>query len=88
MLLLHKTKTKELSKYSRCSNQVNLDQLHLLNVGDHFSSIDIQGSSNILDIDQKESGDKIMFLDIDSSNNVTVLQEGTGNHFLDIDLTR
>ena len=69
------------------SNQLNLDQLHLLNVGDHFTSIDIQGSSNILDIDQKESGDKIMFLDIDSSNNVTVLQEGTGNHFLDIDLT-
>ena len=69
------------------SNQLNLDQINLLNVGDHFSSIDIQGSSNILDIDQKESGDKIMFLDIDSSNNVTVLQEGTGNHFLDIDLT-
>ena len=69
------------------SNQVNLNQIHLLNAGDHFSSIDIQGSSNILDIDQKESGDKIMFLDIDSSNNVTVLQEGTGNHFLDIDLT-
>ena len=69
------------------SNQLNLDQLHLLNVGDHFTSIDIQGSSNILDIDQKESGDKIMFLDIDSSNNVTVLQEGTGAHFLDIDLT-
>ena len=69
------------------SNQVNLNQIHLQNVGDHFSSIDIQGSSNILDIDQKESGDKIMFLDIDSSNNVTVLQEGTGNHFLDIDLT-
>ena len=69
------------------SNQVNLNQIHLLNVGDHFSSIDIQGSSNILDIDQKESGDKIMFLDIDSSNNVTVLQEGTGDHFLDIDLT-
>ena len=69
------------------SNQLNLDQLHLLNSGDHFSSIDIQGSSNILDIDQKESGDKIMFLDIDSSNNVTVLQEGTGSHFLDIDLT-
>ena len=69
------------------SNQLNLDQLHLLNVGDHFTSIDIQGSSNILDIDQKESGDKIMFLDIDSSNNVTVLQEGTGDHFLDIDLT-
>ena len=69
------------------SNQLNLDQLHLLNVGDHFTSIDIQGSSNILDIDQKESGDKILFLDIDSSNNVTILQEGTGNHFLDIDLT-
>ena len=69
------------------SNQLNLDQLHLLNVGDHFTSIDIQGSSNILDIDQKESGDKILFLDIDSSNNVTVLQEGTGTHFLDIDLT-
>ena len=69
------------------SNTLTLDQLHLLNVGDHFTSIDIQGSSNILDIDQKESGDKILFLDIDSSNNVTILQEGTGDHFLDIDLT-
>lgn len=69
------------------SNQLNLDQIHFLTGGDHFSSIDIQGSSNILDIDQKESGDKILFLDIDSSNNVTVLQEGTGDHFLDIDLT-
>ena len=69
------------------SNTLTLDQLHLLNVGDHFSSIDIQGSSNTLNLDQKESGDKIMFLDIDSSNNVTVLQEGTGDHFLDLNIT-
>ena len=69
------------------SNTFTLDQLHLLNVGDHFTSLNIAGSSNTLNLDQKESGDKIMFLDIDSSNNVTVLQEGTGDHFLDLNIT-
>ena len=69
------------------SNTLTLDQLHLLNVGDHFTSLNIAGSSNSLNLDQKESGDKIMFLDIDSSNNVTVLQEGTGDHFLDLNIT-
>ena len=69
------------------SNTLTLDQLHLLNVGDHFTSLNIAGSSNTLNLDQKESGDKIMFLDIDSSNNVTVLQEGTGDHFLDLNIT-
>ena len=69
------------------SNTLTLDQLHLLNVGDHFTSLNIAGSSNNLNLDQKESGDKIMFLDIDSSNNVTVLQEGTGDHFLDLNIT-
>ena len=69
------------------SNTLTLDQLHLLNVGDHFTSLNISGSSNSLNLDQKESGDKIMFLDIDSSNNVTVLQEGTGDHFLDLNIT-
>tara|TARA_B100000795_G_scaffold13193_1_gene9085 strand:+ start:960 stop:2342 length:1383 start_codon:yes stop_codon:yes gene_type:complete len=69
------------------SNTLTLDQLHLLNVGDHFTSLNIAGSSNNLNLDQKESGDKTMFLDIDSSNNVTVLQEGTGDHFLDLNIT-
>ena len=46
----------------------------------------VNGSSNSLTIDQKETGDKILFLDVDSSNNVQVDQKGTGNHFLDINL--
>ena len=33
------------------------------------------------------SSDLILFLDVDGSNNVQVDQKGTGNHFLDINLT-
>jgi hypothetical protein len=40
-----------------------------------------------MDIDQTETGDKILFLDVDGSNNVTVDQKGTGDMFLDITLT-
>ena len=45
------------------------------------------GNSNSLTIDQKETGDKILFLDVDSSNNVQVDQKGTGDHYLNIILT-
>ena len=38
-------------------------------------------------IDQKETGDKVLFLDIDGSTNVQVDQKGTGSHYLDINLT-
>ena len=69
------------------SNTLDLEQLHLNNNGDHFSKVTINGNSNSITIDQKETGNKILFLDVDGSNNVQVDQKGTGNHFLDINLT-
>jgi hypothetical protein len=50
-------------------------------------SVIIAGNNNILDLDQTETGNKKLFLDIDGSNNVTVDQKGTGNHYADITLT-
>ena len=69
------------------SNTLDLEQLHLNNNGEHFSKVTVNGNSNNMTIDQKETGDKILFLDVDGSNNVQVDQKGTGNHFLDINLT-
>ena len=69
------------------SNTLDLEQLHLNNNGEHFSKVTVSGNSNNMTIDQKETGDKILFLDVDGSNNVQVDQKGTGNHFLDINLT-
>ena len=69
------------------SNTVALMQLHLSGSGAHHSSINVEGNSNSVTIDQKETGDKILFLDIDSSNTVDIDQLGTGDHFLDVTLT-
>ena len=69
------------------SNTLDLEQLHLSNSGEHFSKVTVNGNSNSITIDQKETGNKILFLDVDGSNNVQVDQKGTGNHFLDINLT-
>ena len=69
------------------SNTLDLEQLHLNNNGEHFSKVTVNGNSNNMTIDQKETGDKILFLEVDGSNNVQVDQKGTGNHFLDINLT-
>ena len=69
------------------SNTVDLEQLHLSNSGQHHSSINVEGDSNSVTIDQKETGDKTLFLDVDSSNTVDIDQLGTGDHFLDVDLT-
>ena len=69
------------------SNTLDLEQLHLNNNGEHYSKVTVNGNSNSMTIDQKETGNKILFLDVDGSNNVQVDQKGTGNHFLDINLT-
>src|SRR6056300_1752803 len=69
------------------SNTVALMQLHLSGSGAHHSSINVAGNSNSVIIDQKETGDKVLFIDIDSSNTVDIDQLGTGNHFLDVNLT-
>ena len=69
------------------SNTLDLEQLHLNNSGSHYSKVTVNGNSNSLTVDQKETGDKILFLDVDSSNNVQVDQKGTGSHYLNIILT-
>ena len=69
------------------SNTLDLEQTHLSNSGEHYSKVTINGNSNNITIDQTETGNKILFLDVDGSNNVQVDQKGTGNHFLDINLT-
>jgi len=69
------------------SNTLDLEQIHLNNSGSHYSKVTVNGSSNSLTVDQKETGDKILFLDVDSSNNVQVDQKGTGDHYLNIVLT-
>ena len=69
------------------SNTLDLEQLHLNNTGDHFSKVTVNGNSNTMTIDQKETGDKVLFLEVDGNNNVTVDQKGTGSHFLDVNLT-
>jgi hypothetical protein len=50
-------------------------------------SVIIAGNSNNVDVDQTETGNKKLFLDIDGSNNVAVDQKGTGNHYAEITLT-
>ena len=69
------------------SNTLDLEQLHLSNSGEHFARVEVNGYSNSVTIDQKETGDKVLFLDIDSSNTVDIDQLGTGDHFLDVNLT-
>ena len=69
------------------SNTLDLEQLHLSNSGEHFARVEVNGDSNSVTIDQKETGDKVLFLDIDSSNTVDIDQLGTGDHFLDVNLT-
>jgi hypothetical protein len=69
------------------SNTVALMQLHLSGSGAHHASVNVAGNSNSVIIDQKETGNKVLFLDIDSSNTVDIDQLGTGDHFLDVTLT-
>ena len=47
------------------SNTLDLEQIHLNNSGSHYSKVTVNGSRNSLTIDQKETGDKILFLDVD-----------------------
>ena len=66
------------------SNTANLNQSAINDVGEHYMSVIIAGSNNTLDLDQTETGNKKLFLDIDGTNNVTVDQKGTGNHYAEI----
>jgi hypothetical protein len=51
----------------------------------HFMEIDVAGNSNVMYMDQKDDGDKMLFMYVNgSSNDVDILQQGTGEHFLDV----
>ena len=69
------------------SNTANLNQSAINYVGEHYMSVIIAGNSNTLDLDQTETGNKKLFLDIDGTNTITVDQKGTGNHYSEITLT-
>ena len=69
------------------SNSLTMEQQIFGVSGEHFAKINIVGNSNTVDTSQKDSGNKILFTDIQGSNNaVDVKQWGTGQHFLDLTL--
>jgi hypothetical protein len=81
----HRTKLNVTGNY----NTVGINQHNDGGVGSngHFMEIDIAGNSNTAYADQKADGDKMLFLDVNgASNNIDILQQGTGEHFLDITL--
>ena len=54
----------------------------------NFKETTITGSNNIVNTNQKDNANKIMFTTVNGSNNsVTAVQEGTGNHYLENMLT-
>ena len=85
--IVQNTNQNAIVNITGASNTLDLEQIHLNNNGSHYSKVTVNGNSNSLTIDQKETGDKILFLDVDSSNNVQVDQKGTGSHYLNIILT-
>ena len=85
--IVQNTNQNAIVNITGASNTLDLEQIHLNNSGSHYSKVTVNGNSNSLTIDQKETGDKILFLDVDSSNNVQVDQKGTGDHYLNIILT-
>jgi hypothetical protein len=81
----HRTKLNVTGNY----NTVGINQHNDGGVGSngHFMDIDIAGNSNTAYVDQKADGDKMLFLDVNgASNTIDILQQGTGEHFLDVTL--
>ncbi len=63
------------------NNTLNLLQQY----NNKYSEIAVNGTGNNLTLQQKDSGGKSLFMNIGSnSNTVSVLQQGSGNHFVDI----
>lgn len=63
-------------------NTISLTQEH----GGKFAEIVNNGSNNIISAQQKDPNEKSLFFNIlGNSNNINALQEGLGNHFLQID---
>ncbi len=81
----HRTKLNVTGNY----NTVGILQENDGGIGSngHFMDVDINGNSNTAYADQKDDGDKMLFLDVNgSSNTIDILQQGTGEHFLDVTL--
>lgn len=81
----HRTKLNMSGNY----NTVGINQHNDGGIGSngHFMDIDIAGNSNTAYVDQKSDGDKMLFLDVNGSGNtIDILQQGTGQHFLDVTL--
>ncbi len=67
-------------------NDISVSQVSTLN-GRHYTEVTVSGSSNIVDITQRDT-DKTQFININgNSNNVVTSQTGTGNHFLDLTIS-
>lgn len=71
------------------SNNITTQQSNLGGVGGHYMETTISGNSNIITNKQLDNGNKIMFGTVTngSNNNVTAVQQGTGQHYLDYKLT-
>jgi len=81
----HRTKLNVTGNY----NTVGILQENDGGIGSngHFMDVDINGNSNTAYADQKDDGDKMLFLDVNgASNTIDILQQGTGEHFLDVTL--
>ena len=81
----HRTKLNVTGNY----NTVGILQENDGGIGSngHFMDVDVNGNSNTAYADQKDDGDKMLFLDVNgASNTIDILQQGTGEHFLDVTL--
>ncbi len=58
------------------------------NTSNNYKETTITGSNNIINTNQKDNANKIMFNSINGSNNsITAVQEGSGSHYLENMLT-
>ncbi len=63
------------------NNIVSLTQQH----NNKYTELLLNGSSSQITVQQKDAGAKSAFFNISgNNNNISTLQEGTGNHFLDV----
>ena len=62
-------------------NTINMTQQH----NGKYAEVILSGGGNQLSLQQKDAGGKSAFVNVlGSTNNVTAVQQGSGNHFLDI----
>ena len=65
------------------ANQASVTQQH----NSKYMELKVNGGSNILDLQQKDSGGKSAFVNVQGgSNNISLLQQGSSQHFTDINV--